>query len=182
MSFDGVFMLCCEVGWTQMGSWSDGRGPCVEQVHWQLELLSRWLVSLRGRVVFWWQHKACFASGSACMLKAFFCDKFPEWVKRFCCTERLVSQHATVYFSRNFSMPAQQLSAAWLWSHLSLSDMDRRLVSISDPLHKAKLLLVMARHLQNVAENSLVTLTRTLAPGLLLKAHDKKLLDSVNRN
>lgn len=29
-------------------------------------------------------------------------------------------------------------------------------------------------------ENSLVTLTRTLAPGLLLKAHDKKPLASVD--
>lgn len=81
------------------------------------------------------------------------------------------------------SVSAQQLSVARLWSHLSLSQSEEAL-GVSYPYQirfmKAKFLLVMARSLQSVPENSLVTLTRTLAPGLLLKAHDKKPLASVD--
>lgn len=160
----------------------------MKQVHWQLELLSRQLVSLRGRVVLWWQHEVCFASRSARTLLVFCCDSFlDEWsgsvVQK--ALNLLVSQHEVFYFSRNFflSMPAQQLSAAWLWSHLSLSPSEEALgVSYPYQIHfmKAKLLLVTARSLRSVAENSLVTLTRTLVPGLLLKAHDKRLLASVD--
>jgi len=64
------------------------------------------------------------------------------------------------------SMSPQQLSAAWLWFHLSLPPSEE-VLGVSSPCQthftRAKLLLVVARNLPSVAENR--PLTRTLAPG-----------------
>lgn len=101
------------------GLLSHGRDPHVRQVHWQLRLLSLQPVSPRGRVFFWWLHEPCFASGSAYPLEVFCCDSFlEEWSG--CAVQKslnlLVSQHAVLYFSRNFftSVSALQLSISCL--------------------------------------------------------------------
>lgn len=145
----------------------------MEQVHWQLELLPREPISLRGRVFFWWKHELCFSSGTASTLEVFCCDSFlDEW-------SGSVVQKSLNSLSRSmqyFIFPGtfyeyictQQLSAACLWPHLSLSQSDDVLglsYLYQICFKKAKLLMAMARSLQTMVENSPVTLTRTLAIG-----------------
>lgn len=118
MRFDAVFMFCWEEGWA-LGSWSRGRDLHVRQVPWQLRLLSCQPVSPGGRVFFWWLHEPCFPSRSAHPLQVFCWESFlEEWSGSVAqkSLNLLVSQHAVLYFSRNFfmSVSALQLSISCL--------------------------------------------------------------------
>lgn len=63
-------------------------------------------------------------------------------------------------------LPAQELSAAWLWSHHSLPQSEEALgISYLYQIWLTKAKITVGQRVYGLAENSLVTLTRTLAPG-----------------